>query len=100
MAEPLAPGLETPEERARRIADRPHHWTIGLSIGAICVSLVSAGVSFYYAHFAALQYENAKGVREDAREAAKKQSADLERTRRAAEDSANAAKDLAKGMER
>jgi hypothetical protein len=81
----------SPDPSPKKIADHPHHWTIFLSIGAIAVSLVSAGISMYSAHFAALQYENAKGVREDAREAAIKQAADVERVRRAAESSADAA---------
>lgn len=80
-----------PEENTRLLADRPHHWTIGLSIGAIVVAIMSVGISFYSAHFAALQYENATAVRKDARDAAKKQAEDLERTRKAAEISAAAA---------
>ena len=82
---------ETSEQLAQRMADRPHHWTIGLSIGAIVVALGSAGVALYSAHFASLQYELAMGVREDAKQSAQKQASDLERTRTAAEKSADAA---------
>jgi hypothetical protein len=58
-------------------------------------SLISAGISLYSAHFAALQYENAKAVRQDARVAAQKQAEDLERSRKAAERGATAAAELA-----
>jgi hypothetical protein len=60
---------ESPERRAQPMADRPHHWTIGLSIGAIFVSLGAIGVSLYSAHFAGLQYDLAKQVRQDAKDA-------------------------------
>ncbi len=80
------PTVETAEVSAqRKIADRPHHWTLFLSIAAVLVSLASACTSIY-------QYRLALQAREDARESAKKQIADVERTRKAAEDSADAAK--------
>jgi len=78
-----------------KIADRPHHWTVSLSVAALLVSLASAGVSMYSARFARLQYQLALDVRADARKAAEKQTADVGRTRKAAEDSAAAAKILA-----
>jgi len=75
---------DTPAKGPENVADRPHHWTVLLSIAAVLVSMTSAGTSVY-------QYRLALRVREDAREAAKKQMADIERTRKAAEDSAAAA---------
>jgi hypothetical protein len=81
---------ETPEQRAQRTADRPHHWTIGLSIGAIAASLGAIGVSLYSAHFAGLQYELAKQVRQDAKEAADKQKKSLEEAAQAAKDNLKA----------
>jgi hypothetical protein len=55
---------------------------------------MSAGISLYSAHFAALQYENATAVRRDSRDAAQRQT-ELQRSRKAAEESARAAADLA-----
>jgi len=33
--------------KPQKIADRPHTWTVALSITAIAVSIVSAGVSLF-----------------------------------------------------
>jgi hypothetical protein len=98
---------ETPEPRSSRMADPPHHWTIGLSIAALVFSLTSTAVSMYSVHFGGLQYKLAESVRDDAKKAAQLQARDLERTRKAAEDSAmgsqrsaEAAEKLVEGMNR
>jgi hypothetical protein len=78
-------GSEITAPAREEIADRPHHWTIILSIAAVVVSMTSAATAVY-------QYRLALQARTDAREAAKQQKADMERTRKAAEDSASASR--------
>jgi hypothetical protein len=68
------------------MASRPHDWTIGLSIGAILVSLCSAGIAFYSMTFAEKQYKLALQVRQDNLEGAKRQKKALEDAAQAAQE--------------
>jgi hypothetical protein len=92
---------QTPDEeeavknRIREMADRPHYWTILLSTVAIVVSILSAIVSMYSAHFAELQYNLAAQVRVDSVEAAKRQKKALDEAAQGVKDSADALKNVA-----
>lgn len=92
MADEEPPNQE-PRADTEQVADRPHRLTVAMSTAATFVSLCAAAISMYSAHFAALQYENARGVREDARQAAAKQ-------RKALEDAAEAAKENLRAVQR
>ena len=67
---------------------RPHRWTVGLSLGA----LLLAGVSAFYTY---RQADEAHNARIDAKKASDAQAGDVERSRKASEDSALAAEKLA-----
>ena len=48
--------MESPQPQSPKTADRPHFWTVTLSICAIVVSVVSSSVSIYSAHLARENY--------------------------------------------
>jgi hypothetical protein len=49
-------GMESQQPGRLKTADRPHFWTITLSIVAILVSVISSAVALYSAHLATLNY--------------------------------------------
>jgi hypothetical protein len=85
-------------DQKEQVADRPHNWTISLSIAAILLSLLSAAVSMYSSHIAHLQYNLAVTARDAAKKAEEKQAANTEKSLRTAEDSLREQKTLAGAM--
>ena len=86
---------------------KPINWDRWLSGAALVIALGAAifsGLQYRAsdreATAAELQVKIAQGARDDAKQAAKEQAADVERSRKAAEASATAAKALADGMQR
>jgi hypothetical protein len=87
----LLPRRQPPEPTE----NKPHPWTVWLSVAAIVFAGVSAFYSYRQAYWAGIQAAEAHKARVDAKVASDAQAKDVERSRKAAEGSAAAAGKLA-----
>ena len=81
QAEKLSDENRILSEAFQKIADRPHHMTMFLSMAAIVVSLIAAYLSWRSYDIAASQYRLALVVREEVKETARMQREVAEKAR-------------------